>query len=143
VHAYLMYGFPSETTQETIDALERVRQLFAAGCIQSAFWHRFAATAHSPIGLAPDRFGIRLLRAPRATFARNDLRFSDPVGTDHDQLGEGLRKAIYNFMHGLGLDEDVRSWFAPPGGSGARRKGPALPRPKVPADLISEALGEA
>jgi radical SAM superfamily enzyme YgiQ (UPF0313 family) len=143
VHAYLMYGFPSETTQETIDALERVRQLFAAGCIQSAFWHRFAATAHSPIGLAPDRYGIRLLRAPRATFARNDLRFSDPVGTDHDQLGEGLRKAIYNFMHGLGLDEDVRSWFAPPGGGGARRKGPALPRPKVPADLISEALGEA
>ena len=53
VHAYLMYGFPTETAQETIDALERVRQLFAEGCIQSAFWHRFAATAHSPIGQAP------------------------------------------------------------------------------------------
>src|SRR5205085_6120304 len=72
VHAYLMYGFPTETEQETVDALERVRQLFAAGCLQSAFWHRFAATAHSPIGLAPQRFGIQLRRAPKATFARND-----------------------------------------------------------------------
>jgi hypothetical protein len=44
VHAYLMYAFPTETAQDTIDALERVRQLFAAGCIQSAYWHRFAAT---------------------------------------------------------------------------------------------------
>ena len=53
VHAYLMYGFPTETMQDTVDALERVRQLFAAGCIQSAYWHRFTATAHSPIGLNP------------------------------------------------------------------------------------------
>src|SRR4029078_12664380 len=64
VHAYLMYGFPSETTQETVDSLERVRQLFAEGCIQSAFWHRFAATAHSPIGGAPEVYGIRLVREP-------------------------------------------------------------------------------
>jgi radical SAM superfamily enzyme YgiQ (UPF0313 family) len=140
VHAYLMYGFPTETEQETIDALERVRQLFDAGCIQSAFWHRFAATAHSPIGLAPQRFGIRLLRAPKATFARNDLEFQDPVGTDHDHLGHGLRKAIYNYMHGLGLDEDVRSWF-PPRPAEGRAKAQRLPSPKVPPDLISRALG--
>ena len=62
VHAYLMYGFPTETAQETVDALERVRQLFAEGCIQSAFWHRFAATAHSPIGREPER----LRNPPRA-----------------------------------------------------------------------------
>ena len=114
VHAYLMYGFPTQTEQETIDSLERVRQLFAEGCIQSGFWHRFAATAHSPIGQEPELFGIRLLREPRITFARNEVPFTDPTGCDHERLGHGLRKALYNFMHGIGLDQDVRVWFDPP-----------------------------
>ena len=74
VHAYLMYGFPTETEQETVDALERVRQLFDAACIQSAFWHRFAATVHSPIGLEPKKYGIRVFKE-RAAFARNELPF--------------------------------------------------------------------
>ncbi|HEU4593505.1 MAG TPA: radical SAM protein, partial [Steroidobacteraceae bacterium] len=111
VHAYLMYGFPTETEQDTIDALERVRQLFAAGCIQSAYWHRFAATAHSPIGLDPDAFGITLQPPADIRFAHNDVAFHDPTGTDHDYLGEGLRRALYNYMHGVGLDVDVREWF--------------------------------
>jgi radical SAM superfamily enzyme YgiQ (UPF0313 family) len=135
VHAYLMYGFPGETVQDTVDALERVRQLFAAGCLQSAFWHRFAATAHSPIGRAPERFGIRLRAAPTGRFARNELAFEDPVGTDHDALAPGLRAAVYNYMHGLGLDEDVRSWFR---GEGRRRVN--VPRTQVPADFVARAL---
>jgi radical SAM superfamily enzyme YgiQ (UPF0313 family) len=147
VHAYLMYGFPTETEQETIDALERVRQLFDEGCIQSAFWHRFAATAHSPIGLHPKRFGIRLLEAP-TRFARNEIPFEDPTGTDHDFLGRGLRKALYNYMHGVGLDLDVRAWFSdgerPPSPARAGRRGARpgrrVPAPKVPRDLISNAL---
>jgi hypothetical protein len=56
VHAYLMYGFPTQTEQETIDSLEMVRQLFEAGILQSAFWHLFTMTAHSPVGLQPCRF---------------------------------------------------------------------------------------
>jgi radical SAM superfamily enzyme YgiQ (UPF0313 family) len=111
VHAYLMYGFPTQTEQETVDSLERVRQLFAAGCIQSAFWHRFAATAHSPIGLDPKSYGIVLDREPEVSFARNDLNFTDPTDVDHDALGEGLRKALYNYMHGIGLDKEVHLWF--------------------------------
>lgn len=133
VHAYLMYGFPTETEQETVDALERVRQLFEADCIQSGFWHRFAATAHSPIGLDPARYGIELRRAPAARFARNDLAFTDPTGTDHDYLGLGLRKALYNYMHGVGIDADVRSWF------GERPDGP-VPSPRVEPDLVDRAL---
>jgi radical SAM superfamily enzyme YgiQ (UPF0313 family) len=136
VHAYLMYGFPTQTEQETIDALERVRQLFEEGCIQSAYWHRFAATAHSPIGLTPQRFRIRVLPEREVTFARNELGFEDPVGTDHDRLGVGLRKALYNYMHGIGLDADVRSWFIEDGRKRARR----VPAPDVPADLIRRAL---
>ncbi|CAN5212186.1 radical SAM protein [soil metagenome] len=141
VHAYLMYGFPTETTQETIDSLERVRQLFEAGCVQSAFWHRFAATAHSPIGKQPELYGIRLHKEPPITFARNELAFDDPTGTDHEQLGVGLRKALYNYMHGLGLDADVRSWF----GAGKGRRAPQvpahIPASTVPKDLIKTALG--
>jgi radical SAM superfamily enzyme YgiQ (UPF0313 family) len=150
VHAYLMYGFPTETAQETIDALERVRQLFAEGCIQSAFWHRFAATAHSPIGRAPDVYGIRIAHQPavpaRRMFARNELPFVDPTGCDHELYGPGLRRALYNFMHGVGLEEDVRRWFAPEAKAAkGRTKGrknarPAIPRPRVPPDLIRRAL---
>jgi radical SAM superfamily enzyme YgiQ (UPF0313 family) len=148
VHAYLMYGFPTETAQDTIDALDRVRQLFAAGCIQSAYWHRFAATAHSPIGLHPKQYGITLRPPPNITFAHNDLEFDDPVGADHDMLGSGLRKALYSYMHGVGLDEDVRMWFEPRGNGRRRgaRQGPrrdaafAVPATTVPPDLIERCL---
>ena len=111
VHAYLIYGFPTQTIQETIDALEAVRRLFAAGWIQSAYWHRFALTVHSPVARDPKSFGIRLLPPPKATFAVNELPFEDRTGIDHGKLGPGLRKAVYNLMLGLGLEEDVRSWF--------------------------------
>ena len=129
VHAYLMYGFPTQTAQDTIDALERVRQLFAEGCLQSAFWHRFTATVHSPIGKSPQAFGIKLKKLPKIRFATNDVAFVDPTGVDHDRFADGLRKAVYNYMHGLGLDEDPRSFFDV-----------KLPRTSVPADLIANAL---
>jgi radical SAM superfamily enzyme YgiQ (UPF0313 family) len=146
VHAYLMYGFPTQTVQETVDALERVRQLFEAGCIQSAYWHRFSATAHSPIGLNPERYDITLRPPLKITFAHNDIEFDDPVGTDHDFLGQGLNKALYNYMQGAGLDTDVRAWFEPHprrGGRGrarARRGAGAVPGTQVPPDFIARAL---
>jgi hypothetical protein len=153
VHAYLMYGFPTETVQDTVDALERVRQLFAAGCIQSAYWHRFAATAHSPVGLHPAQYGITLHPPPSITFAHNDVAFEDPTGTDHDFLGAGLRKALYNYMHGVGLDLDVREWFGPAPAAG-RDAAPraragrsraaarfAVPATTVPPDLVERFLG--
>jgi len=131
VHAYLMYGFPTETAQDTVDALERVRQLFAEGCVHSAFWHRFTATAHSPIGKQPELFGITLRKPPAIAFAKNDVAFDDPTGTDHDAFADGLRKAVYNYMHGLGLDADPRTWFS-------RRS--KVPKASVPADLVRRAL---
>ncbi len=111
VHAYLMYGFPTQTVQDTVDALEYVRQLFANGCIQSGFFHRFACTVHSPVGQNPQDYGVTLAPLPPGGFAKNDVAFTDPTGTDHDALGAGLKKAIYNYMHGIGLEEDVRMWF--------------------------------
>ena len=134
VHAYLMYGFPSQTVQDTVDALEYVRQLFEAGCIQSGFFHRFTCTVHSPVGKDPSAYGITLDTLPAVTFAKNDIGFHDPSGVDHDLLGRGLKKAIYNFMHGLALENDVRSWFDLPKG--------ACPKPRVGRKRIAQALAE-
>ncbi|MEN9479154.1 MAG: hypothetical protein RLZZ298_549 [Pseudomonadota bacterium] len=129
VHAYLMYGFPTQTIQDTVDALEYVRQLFAEGCIQSGFFHRFACTVHSPVGLNPAEYGIKLKALPPITFATNDVEFIDPSGVDHDTLGKALNKALYNYMHGIGLDSNVRSWFDI-----------KVPKSTVPRDFIARAL---
>ncbi|MDC1222141.1 radical SAM protein, partial [Salibacteraceae bacterium] len=110
VHAYLMYGYPTQTVQETIDSLEMVRQLFEAGVIQSGFWHQFALTAHSPIGLNPDAFGITP-DLEQITFANNDVQFEDHTGIDHNQFSYGLKKSLYNYMHGVGFDLKLQDWF--------------------------------
>lgn len=114
VHAYLMYGFPSQTEQETVDSLEVVRQLFAADCLHSAHWHRFVATDHSPVGRDPQKYGIKIkaFETPRAgLFAKNAIPFTDSVKCNHDQLGVSLRKALYNYMHGIGIDKNLQFWF--------------------------------
>ncbi|MBI5187161.1 MAG: radical SAM protein [Nitrospinae bacterium] len=128
-HAYLMYGFPGETALETIESLERVRQLFAHGVIQSAFWHRFTATAHSPIGLNPEAHGIRILGPEFKGFAENDLIHEDVKAGDTLWLGTGLAKAAHNYMQGTGLDVDARRWFDC-----------SVPKPQVRRDLIARAL---
>ena len=146
VHAYLMYGFPTQTSQDTVDALEYVRQLFAAGCIQSAFFHRFTCTVHSPVGKHPERYGVTLSPPLRTTFASNDINFTDLTGIDHDVFGAALKKALYNYMLGIGLDLDVHEWFeqrASVRGSGKRaRRGATekVPRTIVPRNLIEQAL---
>lgn len=132
VHAYLMYGFPTQTVHDTVDALEYVRQLFAAGCIQSGFFHRFACTVHSPVGKHPEEYGVELLPLPQVSFAKNDVGFIDPTGVDHDSLGRALNKALYNYMHGIGLEADVREWFDE-----------RVPRPRVAKHFISRALDAA
>ena len=136
VHAYLMYGFPTETEAETVESLELVRQLFAAGAIDSAFWHRFVLTRHSPIAADPARFSVRVRDGRLRPFANNDLAHDDPTGCDPEPLGEGLRRALFNFMQGRGLDEDVRAWFAPELG---RRK---LAVPDVAPDYVAQAIAD-
>ena len=111
VHAYLMYGFPTQTAKETIDALEMVRQLFLNEVLQSGFWHRFAMTAHSPVGLKPAQFEVQRTGPDFEGFADNDLYHDDPKGADHDLYSEGLRKSLFNFMHGVGLDLPLSEWF--------------------------------
>lgn len=111
VHAYLMYGFPTQTAQETVDSLEMVRQLFSANVIQSGFWHLFAMTTHSPVGLDPAAFGVIRTGPEEGTFANNDLYHEDPTGCDHEAFSEGLKKALFNYMHGIGFDFPLQEWF--------------------------------
>ncbi len=110
VHAYLMYGYPTQTVQETIDSLEMVRQLFELGIVQSGFWHQFAMTAHSPVGMNPEEFGV-IPQLNEISFANNDVLFIDKTGIDHDKFSFGLKKSLFNFMHGIGLDYDLKEWF--------------------------------
>jgi len=111
VHAYLMYGFPTQTEQETINALEIVRQFFHEGLIQSAFWHRFTATTHSDVGKNPQKYSCTIVDHPVGGFARNDLVHIDPTGCNHQVFAQGLNKAVYNFMHGIGTDMAIKDWF--------------------------------
>ena len=111
VHAYLMYGFPTQTVQETIDSLEMVRQLFETEVLQSAFWHLFTMTAHSPVGLAPEKFFVKKVSDEIGTFANNDIAHTDPTGADHELFGFGLKKALFNYMHGNCFEFSLQKWF--------------------------------
>ncbi len=111
VHAYLMYGFPTQTAQETIDSLEIVRQLFEADILQSAFWHLFTMTAHSPVGLNPEKFGVRKISDAIGTFANNDIQHIDPTGAEHEIFSFGLKKSLHNYMHAACFDYPLQKWF--------------------------------
>lgn len=131
VHAYLMYGYPTQTVQETVDSLEMVRQLFEAGVLQSGFWHQFAMTAHSPVGMYPERFGVVKETETIGTFANNDINYIDKTGINHNKFSYGLKKSLFNFMHGICFDYELQDWFDF-----------KIPRTKIPADFIQSALND-
>lgn len=131
VHAYLMYGYPTQTIQETVDSLEMVRQLFEAGILQSGFWHQFAMTAHSPVGLYPEKFGVKKATEAIGTFANNDIEYTDATGINHDKFSFGLKKSLFNFMHGICFDYELQDWFDF-----------KIPKTKIDPDFIVNALEE-
>lgn len=131
VHAYLMYGFPTQTVQETIDSLEMVRQLFRNGILQSAFWHLFTMTAHSPVGLNPEKYKVKKQTNTIGSFANNDIAHTDPTGADHESFSFGLKKSLYNYMHNIGLDDPLQKWFDFP-----------VPKTTVPPEYILKSLAD-
>jgi hypothetical protein len=88
-----------------------VRQLFESGVIQSGFWHQFAMTAHSPVGLHPADFGVVHTGPAFGGFAENDFYHTDPTGADHDLFSEGLKNSLFNYMQGVGFDIQLQAWF--------------------------------
>ncbi|PQJ08849.1 radical SAM protein [Flavipsychrobacter stenotrophus] len=131
VHAYLMYGFPTQTAQETIDSLEMVRQMFQSGILQSAFWHQFAMTAHSPVGLEPEKYKVKKVNAEIGTFANNDIVHIDPTGADHETFSLGLKKSLLNYMHGACFDFPLQKWFEE-----------KVPKTTIAPDYIANLLNE-
>lgn len=132
VHAYLMYGFPTQTMQETIDSLEVVRQLFEAGIVQSGFWHQFALTAHSPVGLNPAKYNIRIDNESPGTFANNDLLYTEQNGINHEKFSDGLKKSLYNYMHNICFDFPLQYWFDF-----------KVPKTKIQQNLINVSIQES
>ena len=131
VHAYLMYGYPTQTVQETVDSLEMVRQLFEIGVLQSGFWHQFAMTAHSPVGMFPDEFGV-IPQQNEITFANNDIVFKDKTGINHEKFSFGLKKSLFNYMHGICFDYPLQDWFDF-----------KIPNTKIQPDFIYNALQDS
>jgi hypothetical protein len=128
VHAYLMYGYPTQTVQETVDSLEMVRQLFELGVLQSGFWHQFAMTAHSPVGMFPEEYGV-IPEQNQITFANNDINFKDTTGINHDKFSYGLKKSLFNYMHGICFEYELQEWFDF-----------TIPRTKIPKEYIHNCL---
>lgn len=128
VHAYLMYGYPTQTIQETVDSLEMVRQMFELGILQSGFWHQFAMTAHSPVGMNPEEFGV-VPQLNTITFANNDIQFKDKTGINHDKFSFGLKKSLFNYMHGICFEYELQDWFDF-----------KIPKTKIAPDFIQNCL---
>lgn len=111
IHAYLMFGFPSQTNLELVNSLEYVRQFFQNRLIQSGFWHQFILTIHSPIAKNAAKYKIEIVDSSLKPFANNNISHIDYSNIDYEKFSPGLKKAIYNFMHGIGFGYPLQYWF--------------------------------
>jgi radical SAM superfamily enzyme YgiQ (UPF0313 family) len=127
VHVYLMYGWPDQAEADVVDALEIVRQLFSAGLVDSAFWHKFILTRHSPL-YAEWKAGRRTdltVRVPAWTFGSNDVAFD---GEDRlARYGAGLDAAVGSWMEGEQVDRPLAGLFDF-----------RIPRPTIAADFVEK-----
>ncbi len=136
VHAYMIYGYWQETPELLADSMETLRQLFAAGLLDSAFWHKFTLTRHSRVyaewqagghpDLAPAEPSAREGCGLRP-FAENTLSFAGERASE--RYAGGLEAALAAWLHGRGLHKPVSSWFSFP-----------FPRPRVARDYIETLL---
>ncbi len=111
VHTYLMYGFPTQTTKEAVESLEIVRQMFECGIVQSAFWHRYSMTIHSPTGTNPEHYSAEIITPELNPFANNAVDFSDGMDEDWTMIGNAMKIATQNFMYAKGFDMPIHRWF--------------------------------
>lgn len=126
-HAYLIYGFPTQTAQETIDALEYVRQMFQAGSLHSAYWHEFSLTTYSPIARDPGKFGLTIPPLTLRPFSNYFIAFDEPGRIDHARFGPGLARSLDHYQLGLGLDDPLQQWFDFP-----------IPSPSIASDFVHQ-----
>jgi len=111
VHAYLMYGFPTQNELEIINSFELVRQFFKNKLIDSAFWHLFTLTIHSPIAKDIQNYDIKILNSQKYKFANNNLVHRNLSGMNFYKYSKGLDKSLYNYMQNLGINNTLQTWF--------------------------------
>jgi hypothetical protein len=89
-------------------------------------------TAHSPVGLHPEEFGVIQQGPEFKGFAENDYFHEDPQGTDHEKFSNGLKVSLFNYMHGLGTEQHLSSWFDF-----------SVPKTRVPAHYIKDVIEDS
>ncbi len=149
VHAYLIFGYWDEDDQEIIDSVETMRQVFAAGLVDSAFWHKFVLTRHSRIYAEWERGRhpkLELVEAGKKTggetggiadFADNDLRFRGEER--HERWSAPLDTLAGLWMSGEQVEGPVGSRVV--GGSGIEDIVPfKTPSPRVAPDTVESLL---
>lgn len=141
VHAYMIYGFYSESTQDTINSMEVLRQMFEAGLLDGSFWHKFVLTKHSTLftewkeGKHPDLKPILDIDVSDADnkhkpwFAQNDIHFEGEE--KYEKFDYGLNLALNDWMHGENLTRPVQTWFNFP-----------VPKPSIPRDYIEHFINK-
>ena len=132
VHAYMIYGFWNDTAQSIIDSMETLRQFFAAGLLDSAFWHKFVLTRNSTVYSQWEKDGTLDLvcgEESSSAFARNNLHFKGEE--KFNKFGPALDSAVNAWMHGERLDMKVQKWFDF-----------QLPAATVPRDFIDHKIEE-
>jgi radical SAM superfamily enzyme YgiQ (UPF0313 family) len=153
VHAYLIYGFPGQSSQDIVDSAEVCRQLFAAGLLDSGFWHRFVLTRHSglyrewlakrliasgtagaPVGEAPaapaqspDNPALPFLKPLDGPwdFADNDLSFEGEEA--FDEFDAPLATTLETWMVGEALGSPAAASLREAGLKSARESGAIAP----------------
>jgi hypothetical protein len=77
------------------------------------------------------KFKVKKAKEVVISFADNDVEHIDTTGADHDSYSFGLKKSLFNYMQGIGLDESLHKWF--------ERK---VPKTSVSADYILNIINE-
>ena len=147
VHAYLIYGYPGQTEGDIVGSAEAVRQLFASGLVDSAFWHRFVLGRHSRM-YAEWKAGTRpALRPidPGGTFADNDLAFEGEQS--YERFAAPLESALAAWMDGEEMQRPAATWFEETAPKQKRRTRPSdrpgsTRRSSIAADLVEGLIGE-
>lgn len=91
VHAYMIFGFWYDTPQSIMDSMETLHQFFAAGLLDSSFWHQFVLTKDS--------------------HAYDLLKGQWKGGKQFEKFDRGLEAALASWMHGQKLETKISRWF--------------------------------
>jgi hypothetical protein len=81
--------------------------------------------------MEPEKFKVKIEHPIVGTFANNDILHTDTTGADHELFTDGLKKSLFNYMHGKCLDHPLQKWFEE-----------KVPKTRIAPDHIEKLLKE-